>query len=89
MESMEDLKEEVERLRLEVSRLKSERNKIPPHKHCLNCGIAIPPDKTFCSKKCENEWNAMIKRKKMNMYIWMAMIGILLIILVASAMGGG
>ena len=82
---MEDLKEEVERLRLEINRLKSERNKIPPHKHCLNCGIAIPPDKTFCSKKCEDEWNAMIKKKKMNTYIWMALLAILLIILVVSA----
>ncbi len=81
----ENLREEVERLRLEIDRLKSRMDKIPPHKHCLNCGIAIPPDKTFCSKKCENEWNAMIRKKKMNLYIWMAMLAILLIILVASS----
>ncbi len=81
----ENFKDDIERLRLEIDRLKNHVGKIPPHKHCLNCGIAIPPDKTFCSKKCENEWNAMIRKKKMNMYIWLAMLAILLIILVASA----
>jgi len=32
------------------------------HKHCLNCGISIPPDEVFCSEKCRNEY--MKKRKK-------------------------
>ncbi|MHA1712581.1 MAG: DUF2116 family Zn-ribbon domain-containing protein [Candidatus Ranarchaeia archaeon] len=25
-----------------------------PHKHCPVCGNAMPPDKEYCSTKCEN-----------------------------------
>ncbi len=32
------------------------------HKHCINCGISIPPDEVFCSEKCREEY--MKKRKK-------------------------
>ena len=82
-----NLEEEIAKLRLEVDRLKKDRDKIPPHKHCLNCGIAIPPDKTFCSKKCEDEWNTMLKRKKMTFYVWMVFMAILIVIMFL-AMGG-
>ncbi|NPA76118.1 MAG: DUF2116 family Zn-ribbon domain-containing protein [Euryarchaeota archaeon] len=82
----DNLKNEVESLRVEINRLKSKKD-IVPHRHCMNCGIAIPPDKQFCSKKCEDEWNTLLRRKKMNMYIWMIFLVILIIILMAS-MGG-
>ncbi len=81
------LEEEVELLKLDVERLKKKKDEIPPHRHCLNCGIAIPPDKTFCSKKCEDEWNAMMRKKKINMYVWMIFLVVLLVILF-FAMGG-
>ncbi len=81
------VEEELAVLRLEVDKLKKSRNDIPPHRHCLNCGIAIPPEKTFCSKKCEDEWNAMLKRKRVTMYVWMVFIIILVFILYLS-MGG-
>ncbi|HIP17166.1 MAG TPA: DUF2116 family Zn-ribbon domain-containing protein [Methanothermococcus okinawensis] len=32
------------------------------HRHCLNCGISIPPEETFCSEKCKDEY--IKKRKK-------------------------
>ena len=32
------------------------------HKHCLNCGISIPPEETFCSERCKDEY--VKKRKK-------------------------
>jgi predicted nucleic acid-binding Zn ribbon protein len=32
------------------------------HKHCINCGISIPPEEVFCSEKCREEY--MKKRKK-------------------------
>ena len=44
---------------------------IPAHKHCPVCGISIPPDEDFCSKKCERAWeDAMKKRKKSAMVLW-------------------
>ena len=81
MTDIEDLVDEIEELKLEIDALKKEIHEIPPHKHCLNCGVAIPPDKTFCSKKCEDEWNNMVKRKKKFTYIWLLFLGILVIIL--------
>ena len=82
-----NLEEEVQLLRIEVERLKKSSATIPPHKHCLNCGIAIPPDKVFCSKKCEDEWNALVRKKKINLYVWMIFLAILIIILFLSAGG--
>jgi len=42
---------------------------VEPHKHCLNCGISIPPDENFCSEKCKEEWiNAIKRRKKLFLY---------------------
>jgi predicted nucleic acid-binding Zn ribbon protein len=32
------------------------------HKHCINCGISIPPNEIFCSEKCKEEY--LKKRKK-------------------------
>jgi predicted nucleic acid-binding Zn ribbon protein len=32
------------------------------HKHCLNCGMSIPPNEVFCSEKCREEY--LKKRKK-------------------------
>ncbi len=80
--------EELTLLKREVENLKEEKKSITPHKHCLNCGIAIPPDKTFCSKKCEEQWNAMLKKKKINLYVWMAFMAILIVLLFVG-MGGG
>ncbi|MBA2862282.1 DUF2116 family Zn-ribbon domain-containing protein [Methanococcus maripaludis] len=33
------------------------------HKHCVNCGLSIPPEESFCSQKCKEEF--VQKRKKM------------------------
>ncbi|WP_018154500.1 MULTISPECIES: DUF2116 family Zn-ribbon domain-containing protein [Methanothermococcus] len=32
------------------------------HKHCINCGLSIPPEESFCSQKCKEEY--IKKRKK-------------------------
>ncbi|MFW3146273.1 MAG: DUF2116 family Zn-ribbon domain-containing protein [Thermoplasmatota archaeon] len=50
-----------------------------PHKHCFNCGIAISPDKDICTDKCQQEWDSMLKRKKLMTYL--PLIGGLLLIL--------
>ncbi len=41
----------------------------PPHKHCFNCGISISPDRDICSDKCQDEWDRMLKKKKMITYL--------------------
>lgn len=37
---------------------------IQQHKHCLICDKAIPPDKRFCSERCEEQFNAKVKKNK-------------------------
>jgi predicted nucleic acid-binding Zn ribbon protein len=32
------------------------------HRHCINCGVSIPANEYFCSKKCELEFAG--RRKK-------------------------
>ena len=75
---------DIETLRMEMDWLKSEIEEIKPHKHCMNCGIAIPPDKTFCSKKCEDEWNFMLKKKKRMMIVNIVFIFILVFLLMVA-----
>ncbi|WP_292461089.1 DUF2116 family Zn-ribbon domain-containing protein [Methanothermococcus sp.] len=52
------------------------------HKHCLNCGISIPPDEIFCSEKCKEEY--LKKRKKIvrNQQMFFLMMLIILAIYV-------
>ncbi len=87
MMDIEELANEIEGLKLEIEALKEEIKNVPPHKHCLNCGVSIPPDKEFCSKKCEEEWNRMVKKKKNITYFWLLLMGILLLILLATSWG--
>ena len=57
---------------------------IPPHKHCPVCGISIPPDQQFCSKKCEEQWNAMMRQKKRSIYLMWIMVAVLVVIMLIS-----
>ena len=56
---------------------------VEPHKHCLNCGISIPPDQNFCSEKCKEEWMAAIrKRRKIILYQTIALIILIFVIFI-------
>ncbi len=59
---------------------------VEKHRHCINCGISIPPNEYFCSKKCEIEFNS--RRRKAMMFQWI-LFGLLffvfMILLFASA----
>jgi predicted nucleic acid-binding Zn ribbon protein len=55
---------------------------IPEHKHCLNCGLPIPIDQKFCTKKCEEEWTLRLRRRRNMFFMEFILIAILLIFLV-------
>jgi len=70
-----------------MSKKRREAQKIPPHKHCKECGISISPDKVFCSKRCESAYeNRLKKQRRMNYILLAAMFGILLIVSFAPLM---
>jgi|YelNatPaOPRAMG01_1025707.scaffolds.fasta_scaffold53080_2 predicted nucleic acid-binding Zn ribbon protein len=54
---------------------------IPKHKHCIICGAAISVDKEFCSEKCEEQYNKMVKRRKYSLWIMMLIFPAMFLIL--------
>ncbi|WP_423793059.1 DUF2116 family Zn-ribbon domain-containing protein [Methanocaldococcus indicus] len=52
---------------------------VEKHRHCLNCGISIPPDQLFCSEKCRLEY---IKRRKRMMRLNYMFLGIAILIII-------
>ena len=55
---------------------------IVQHKHCINCGRAQPPDKQYCSDKCDEEFQKLQKNKKKVLYITYGMMIFFIIILI-------
>ncbi|MBX8631419.1 MAG: DUF2116 family Zn-ribbon domain-containing protein [Thermoplasmata archaeon] len=54
--------------------------RIPPHKHCRQCGNAISPDSTFCSDSCRDGYRAGLRRKKRQLYLYYLLLVVLLIL---------
>jgi Uncharacterized protein containing a Zn-ribbon len=54
---------------------------IPSHKHCTICGKSIPVDKEFCSPECEEQYRAIMKKRKRSNYLLMGMMVLILLIL--------
>jgi predicted nucleic acid-binding Zn ribbon protein len=52
---------------------------IPKHRHCLNCGISIPPDQVFCSEKCRIEYMQRRKRMLRTQYMFLAIAGLIIL----------
>ncbi len=57
---------------------------IPPHKHCPVCGMSMPPDQDFCSKKCEEKWEQMLRQRKKIMYVTRAMVAVTVAIIIIA-----
>ena len=68
-----------------------------PHKHCTVCGLAIPPNKEFCSNKCTNEYfdwkkKKEKKEKRTSMFMILAIVAMVIIMVVLygfSFLGAG
>lgn len=58
--------------------------KIPQHTHCMMCGKAVTMDKTLCSATCDEKYNAMIKRKKIYIYVLYGMVVVFVLLMVLS-----
>ena len=53
--------------------------RIPQHRHCLNCGRAYTGDGKYCGKECEESKTAEIKKKKnVLLIIWLAAVALML-----------
>ncbi len=61
--------------------------KILQHKHCNICGKAVPAEETFCSDECKEKWGAMVKKRKMMMYIMYGMIAVFIVLILYTSKG--
>ena len=61
--------------------------KILQHKHCNICGKAVPAEETFCSDECKEKWDAMVKKRKMMMYIMYGMIAVFIVLILYTSRG--
>lgn len=59
----------------------SRKEQIPPHIHCQNCGKSVPVNKTFCSKKCDEQFYIQEKKSQKNSQMYMIAFIILIIML--------
>jgi predicted nucleic acid-binding Zn ribbon protein len=81
---------------LDQERMKKKRwvKRWEPHKHCLVCALAIPPDKEFCSTTCEKEymdWKNKQKGKNKNTWVCMILVIVVMVVmmfLLPMLMGG-
>ena len=54
--------------------------KVSQHTHCQICGKTIPIAETLCSDDCKQKYQAMVKKRKMLVYIMYALIAFILVI---------
>lgn len=59
---------------------------IEPHKHCINCGISVPPNENFCSDKCKDEWIKIIKKRKRIILYQSIIISIFIVLIILLRM---
>jgi len=48
--------------------------KVSQHTHCQICGKAIPIGETLCSEECKQKFQAMLKKRKLWIYLMWALI---------------
>ncbi len=60
--------------------------RIPQHRHCLNCGKAFTGDGQYCSKACEDGKKEEIKKKK-NILLIIWLLAVVMMIFAIFFMG--
>jgi len=54
---------------------------IPQHSHCQMCGKAIPVTETLCSDDCRQKYYALVRKRKLLVYLMYGLIFAIVIIL--------
>ena len=58
--------------------------KVGQHTHCQICGKAIPLTETLCSDECKQKFNALIRKRKILMYIMYALIIVVVVMILVG-----
>jgi len=54
--------------------------KVAQHTHCQMCGKATPLDETLCSEECKQKYKALVKKRKLFVYMIYVLIFFILIL---------
>lgn len=76
------------KIQTEEEKPEEEKTGITSHKHCLNCGVSISPERETCSPKCQEEWDRMMKKKKFWNYLPFLGAAFLLALYIILSMAG-
>ena len=60
--------------------------KVAQHTHCQICGKAIPLTETLCSEECKEKYRAMVKKRKMIVYVMYASVFFILALFLVTSM---
>jgi predicted nucleic acid-binding Zn ribbon protein len=60
---------------------------VPPHGHCMICAKPIPVGETLCSEKCKERYNAMLRRRRLMLYLMYGMLAALIAFVIVSGTG--
>jgi len=55
--------------------------RIPQHAHCQICGKAVPSSESFCSEECKDKYQAMVKKRRMYIYVMYGLIGLFFVLM--------
>jgi len=59
--------------------------RIPQHRHCMNCNRATPSDKEFCNEACDSEYTTQMKTKKRQLqFFYVIMIAVFIFVMLFS-----
>lgn len=61
--------------------------KILQHKHCSICGKAILIEEEYCSDKCKRDFESMVRKRKILIYLMYGAIILFFMIMVLGAFG--
>ncbi|MEA3457582.1 MAG: DUF2116 family Zn-ribbon domain-containing protein [Candidatus Thermoplasmatota archaeon] len=59
--------------------------KVAQHTHCKICGKAIPLTETLCSEECREKYQAMVKKRKMLVYVMYALVFFILALFLVTS----
>ncbi len=62
--------------------------RVPQHRHCINCDRAIPYKDKFCDETCEKEHKGKLQTKKRQLvYFYVAMAALFVMAIAVVFMG--
>lgn len=57
---------------------------VPQHAHCHMCGKSIPFGETLCSEECKQKYQALLRRRKLIVYLMYGMLAALIVLFVVG-----